>query len=189
MPAAAANQHLNTVSRSRTKNHAAITNCLKGSMMSLTTSERHDLAGPRRSHAYVMTRARMDQLVEEHFRAEVAGDLQAIASGFAADAEHDVAGRPGPPLHGGDQIRAFYGHLLADLKIERFERVRRWYGHNHLADESIMHGIATGRPFGLDGQGRAVHARLLHVFDFAGDRIRRESAWLDLAALQQQLAT
>lgn len=156
--------------------------------MTFTTSERHELAGPD-AQAHVITRAQMDQLVDAHFQAEVAGDLHAIANGFSTDAEHDVAGRPGPPLHGGDQIRAFYGHLLADLKIERFEHVRRWYGHDHLADESILHGIARGRPFGLDGRGRAVHVRLLHVFDFAGDRIRRESAWLDLAALQQQLAT
>jgi uncharacterized protein len=156
--------------------------------MSLTTSELHDLAGPP-SQTHIVTRERMDQLVEEHFRAEVAGDVQTIVNGFEADAEHDVAGRPGPPLHGGDQIRAFYEQLLADLKIERFERVRRWYGPDHLADESILHGTARGRPFGLDGHGRAVRVRLLHVFDFAGDRIRRESAWLDLVALQQQLAT
>ncbi len=50
---------------------------------------------PRRRADQVITRARMDELVDEHFRAEVAGDLQAIADGFAADAEHDVAGRPG----------------------------------------------------------------------------------------------
>jgi pimeloyl-ACP methyl ester carboxylesterase len=144
---------------------------------------------PRRGRDNVITRARMDELVDEHFRAEVAGDLQAIADGFTAESEHDVAGRPGPPLHGAEQIRAFYGGLLADLEITRFERLRRWYGENHLADESILHGIAHGRPFGLEGRGGAVHMRLLHVFDFSADRIRRESAWLDLPALQQQLAT
>jgi ketosteroid isomerase-like protein len=137
----------------------------------------------------VITRARMDELVDEHFRAEVAGDLHAIADGFTADAEHDVAGRPGPTLRGAAQIRAFYEGLLADLQITRFEHVRRWYGEDHLADESILHAIARGRPFGLDGRGRDVHARILHVFDFAEGRIHRESAWLDLAALQQQLAT
>jgi hypothetical protein len=29
---------------------------------------------------------------------------------------------------------------------------------------------------------------MLHVFDFAEDRIARESAWLDLATLSAQLA-
>jgi len=70
----------------------------------------------------VITTARMDELVDEHFRAEVAGDLQAIADGFAADAEHDLAGRPGSLLRGGDQIRAFYGGLLAELEITRRPR-------------------------------------------------------------------
>jgi pimeloyl-ACP methyl ester carboxylesterase len=144
---------------------------------------------PRIGYDHVITPTRMDELVNEHFRAEAAGDLQAIADGFTADAEHDVAGRPGPPLRGGEQIRAFYGALLGDLEIARFERVRRWYGETHLVDESILHAIARGRPFGLEGRGRDVHIRILHVFDFAEDRIDRESAWLDLPALQQQLAT
>ncbi|HEY2258644.1 MAG TPA: alpha/beta fold hydrolase [Solirubrobacteraceae bacterium] len=150
----------------------------------------HDRAGrPQSTDHSVVTRARMDELVDEHLQAEVAGDLQAIAEGFTADAEHDVAGRPGPPLRGGEQIRAFYGDLLAELEITRFERLRRWYGEDHLADESVLHAVARGRPFGLEGRGRSVHIRILHVFDIAEDRIRRESAWLDLAALQQQLAT
>jgi pimeloyl-ACP methyl ester carboxylesterase len=150
----------------------------------------HGGAGrPQPADHSVVTRARMDELVDEHFRAEAAGDPQAIADGFTADAEHDVAGRPGPALRGGEQIRAFDGALLADLEITRFERLRRWYGEDHLADESILHAIARGRPFGLEGRGRDVHFRILHVFDFAEDRIDRESAWLDLPALQQQLAT
>ena len=33
-----------------------------------------------------------------------------------------------------------------------------------------------------------VQVRLLHAFDFAEGLISRESAWLDIAALQQQLA-
>jgi pimeloyl-ACP methyl ester carboxylesterase len=144
---------------------------------------------PGAGHDGIITPTRMDELVDEHFRAEAAGDLQAIADGFTADAEHDVAGRPGPLLRGAEQIHAFYGALLADLQIARFERVRRWYGENHLVDESILHAIARGRPFGLEGRGHDVHIRILHVFDFAQDRIQRESAWLDLAALQQQLAT
>ena len=154
------------------------------------TDDRFDGAcRPQTGQRSDITRARMDELVDDHFRAEAAGDLQAIGDGFTADAEHHVAGRPGPPLHGGEQIQAFYRALLTDLEIARFERVRRWYGENHLVDESLLHAIARGTPFGLEGRGRDVHIRILHVFDFAEDRIRRESAWLDLPALQQQLAT
>jgi predicted ester cyclase len=132
-----------------------------------------------------MTREQMDALVDGHYRAEEAADIDAIVAGFIPDAEHDVAGRG--QLHGTEQIAAYYRGLLAALRIERFETVRRWYGDAHVTDESVLHGTAVGRVFGLDGRGRPVHVRLLHVFDFADGRIGRESAWLDVASLQHQL--
>ena len=134
------------------------------------------------------TRAQMDALVEGHYRAEEAGDLEAIVEGFTADAEHDVAGRPGGPLHGGNQIEDFYRGLLAELRIERFEPVRRWYGDDHVVDESVLHATAEGQPFGFEGRGRPVRTRFLHIFDFSDGLISRESAWIDLAAIQQQLS-
>lgn len=135
-----------------------------------------------------LTREQMDALVDGHFQAEVAGDLDAIVEGFTPDAEHDVAGRPGGPVYGGEQIAAFYEGLLADLHIQRFEPVRRWYGEDHVVDESILHATAQGRPFGLEGRGRPTHARILHVFDFGDGLITRESAWLDTAAIIEQLS-
>ena len=130
----------------------------------------------------------MDALVDGHYRAEETGDLEAIVEGFTPDAEHDVAGRPGDVLHGGEQIAGFYRALLAELRIDRFEPVRRWYGDDHVVDEEILHATANGHPFGLDGRGRQVRTRFLHIFDFADGLISRESAWIDLAAIQQQLA-
>ena len=135
-----------------------------------------------------LSRAHMDALVEGHYRAEETGDLEAIVEGFTPDAEHDVAGRPGGPLHGGDQIEGFYRALLGELRIERFEPVRRWYGDDHVVDETILHATAEGHPFGLEGRGRPVRTRFLHIFDFSGGLISRESAWIDLAAVQQQLS-
>ena len=131
--------------------------------------------------------SQMDELIDAHYRAEETGDIDAILAGFLPDAGHDVAGRPGGELHGGEQIAAYYRRLLADLRIDRFETVRRWYGESHAVDESWLHGTAVGRVFGLDGGGRRIRVRLLHVFDFAGGRISRESAWLDVAGLQSQL--
>jgi uncharacterized protein len=135
-----------------------------------------------------MTTQQMDALVERHYRAEEAGDLEAIAEGFAPGAEHDVAGRPGGPLHGADQIEGFYRDLLSQLRIERFEPVRRWHGSDHVVDESVLQATAVGRPFGFEGRGRPVQTRFLHIFDFDDGLISRESAWIDLGAVQQQLA-
>jgi uncharacterized protein len=135
-----------------------------------------------------ITRTQMDALVDGHYRAEETGDLEAIVAAFTPDAEHDVVGRPGDPLHGGEQIAGFYGALFEELRIDRFEPVRRWYGDDHVVDESLLHATATGRPFGLEGRGRPVQARFLHIFDFSGGLISRESAWIDMAAIQQQLS-
>ena len=143
-----------------------------------------------------MTRAQMDALVDGHYRAEEAGDLDAIVEGFTPDAEHDVVGRPGDPLHGGEQIAGSYRSLFADirlerlcaLRIDRFEPVRRWYGDDHVVDESVLHATAVGRPFGFEGRGRPVQARFLHIFDFSDGLISRESAWIDFGAIQQQLS-
>jgi hypothetical protein len=135
-----------------------------------------------------MTREQMDALVDGHYRAEEAGDVEAIVDGFAGGAEHDVAGRPSGTLHGGEQIASYYRGLLAELEIDRFEPVRRWYGERHVADESVLHATVRGTVFGIAGHGRRVAVRLLHVFDFADGLISRESAWLDVAGLRQQLA-
>ena len=42
--------------------------------------------------APALSRQQMDALADGHFRAEEAGDLQAITDGFTQAAEHTVAG-------------------------------------------------------------------------------------------------
>jgi hypothetical protein len=138
--------------------------------------------------AMELSREQMDALIDGHFRAEQSQDIDAILEGFIPGAEHDVAGRPGGPVYGGDEIAAYYRGLLADLRITEFENVRRRYGPTHAVDESILHGVAEGSLLGIEGGGREVHVRLLHVFEFSGGLISRENAWLDIATLQQQLA-
>jgi hypothetical protein len=139
-------------------------------------------------HETGTTRERMDALIDGHYRAEEVEDVEAIVEGFAPGAEHDVVGRPGGPLHGGEAIGAFYRALFVELRIERFESVRRWYGDDHAVDEAIMHATAVGSPFGIEGRGRPLHVRFLHVFDFSDGLISRENAWIDIAGVQQQLA-
>jgi predicted ester cyclase len=67
--------------------------------------------------------------------------------------------------------------------------VKRLYGENFLVDESLWRGTAAGRPFGVEGHGRPLEFRLLHVIEFTpAGSIGRENVWIDLAAIQQQLA-
>src|SRR3954464_8175579 len=113
-----------------------------------------------------MSRERMDELVDGHYRAEETSDLAAIVAGFQPDAEHDVVGRPGPTLHGAAQIEEFYRALFADLRIDRVQPVRRRYGAARGVEGSVLHPPGAGTPFGRDGGGRPAQTRFLHVFDF-----------------------
>jgi hypothetical protein len=135
-----------------------------------------------------LTRAQMDAKIDEHFGFEQADDVEGVLATLTPDAHHDIVGWPGGPTTGPGGARSFYETLFADLADGRIETVRRLYGEDFLVDESIWRGAAVGRPFGLEGRGRPLTFRLLHVVEYAPDgRMQRENVWLDLAAIQQQL--
>lgn len=135
-----------------------------------------------------LSREQMDRKLDEHFGFEAADDVEGVLATLADEVEHDIVGWPTGPVRGRDAVRPFYETLFADLSDGRVESHRRLYGDNFMVDDSIWRGRATGRPFGLEGGGRPLEFRLLHVleFDNKGD-IARENVWLDMAAIQQQL--
>lgn len=136
-----------------------------------------------------LTRTEMDRLLDAHFRAETEVNIPAITATFTEDVEHDLAGSGSvEPLHGKEAAGAFYTQLLKNLMIDRFTTVRRLYGDDFVVDEAIVDGRAVGVVGGREGHGRPVRFRLLHVFELRNGLIARENAWLDFAALQQQLA-
>lgn len=135
-----------------------------------------------------LTRAQMDAMIDQHFGFEQADDVEGVLATLTPDACHDIVGAPTGPTRGPEGARGFYEALFADLADGRIETVRRLYGEDFLVDESIWRGRAAGRPFGLEGRGRPLEFRLLHVVEYAPDgRMARENVWVDLAAIQQQL--
>ena len=136
-----------------------------------------------------LTRAQMDARLDEHFGFEAADDVEGVLGTLADEVEHDIVGWPAGPARSHADVRAFYETLFADLADGEVRSTRRLYGDNFMVDDSVWRGTAPGRPFGLEGKGRPLEFRLLHVleFDAAGD-IARENVWVDLAAIQQQLA-
>src|SRR5688572_32531727 len=135
-----------------------------------------------------LTRADMDRKMDEHFGFELRDDVAGVLSTLALDAEHDIVGWPGGPTVGAENARPFYETLFADLADGEVANVRRLYGDDFLVDESVWKGKAVGRPFGLEGRGRRLEFRLLHVVEFAETgQIGREAVWVDLAALIRQL--
>ncbi|MBX3706106.1 MAG: ester cyclase [Pseudomonadales bacterium] len=135
-----------------------------------------------------LTRQQMDQAMDEHFAYEMADDIDGVVATLAPDVIHDIVGAPTGPTLGPEAARPFYEHLFADLEDGCVQTVHRLYGDGFMVDESIWRGRAVGRPFGIEGRGRPLEFRLLHVVEFADDtRIRRENVWIDLAAVIQQL--
>ncbi len=135
-----------------------------------------------------MTRSEMDRKIDTHFGFEARDDVEGVLATLSPDVEHDIVGWPSGPTRGRERARAFYESLFADLAESKVEPLKRLYGENFLVDESLWKGKAPGKPFGLDGKGRPLEFRLLHVIEFAanGD-IKRENVWLDLAAIIRQL--
>ncbi len=135
-----------------------------------------------------LTREEMDRRIDEHFRFEANDDVDGVLRTLAEDVEHDVVGSPLGPIHGREAARQFYLGLFADLSEGRVESQRRLYGEDFVIDDSIWQGRAIGRPFGIEGNGRPLAFRLLHVIEFADNgEIRRENAWIDVASIQRQL--
>ena len=135
-----------------------------------------------------MTREEMDMKVDEHLAFEAEDDVAGVLATLSRDVEHDIVGWPGGPTRGREGARSFYQTLFTDLSDSEVQCLRRLYGEGFLVDESMWRGKAPGKPFGLDGRGRPLEFRLLHVIEFAdsGD-ITRENVWIDLAAIIQQL--
>jgi len=135
-----------------------------------------------------LSREEMDRSMDAHFGFEARDDVEGVLATLTPDVEHDIVGSPSGPTRGRAGARPFYENLFADLSDGQVECVRRLYGENFLVDESVWRGKAPGRPFGLEGRGRPLEFRLLHVIEFAdAGAIRRENVWIDLAAVIRQL--
>ena len=135
-----------------------------------------------------LTPAQMDRKIDEHFGFEAADNVEGVLATLAPDAVHDIVGWPTGPTHGRDNARPFYETMFADLADGKVTPLKRLYGENFLIDESLWTGTAPGRPFGLEGRGRPLRFRLLHVIEFSpAGQIQRENVWVDMAALIQQL--
>ena len=132
--------------------------------------------------------SQMDQIIQSHFGFEASDDVPGVLGSLAAEVEHEVVPSPVGELRDRAEIRAFYERLFEDLKGESVTPLRRLYGKDFVVDEAIWHGhIKNGRQFLCDGKSGPSSFRILHIFEFEGDKIRKEQVWCDLATIQRQL--
>lgn len=135
-----------------------------------------------------LTKEQMDKMIDEHFGYESRDDVEGVLSTLTEDVVHDIVGTPTGPTYGRENARAFYEGMFADLADGKVTSLRRLYGDNFLVDVSMWEGRAPGRPFGIEGKGRPLSFRLLHVVEFTDDAmIKRENVWVDLAEIMKQL--
>ena len=130
----------------------------------------------------------MDRKIEEHLGFEARDDIDGVLSTLAPDCAHDIVGFPGGPSHGREKARKFYEAMFNDLADSRTENIRRLYGDGFMVDETLWSGRAVGNPFGLEGKGRPLSFRMLHVLEFSDEgAIKREQVWFDFPAILAQL--
>jgi steroid delta-isomerase-like uncharacterized protein len=126
-------------------------------------------------------------VVEQHLKAEGAGDVEGAVAVYVDDVVHDAVGFPGSPRQGKDAARDFYRFLTANFRTEEEQPIHQFVMEDALVLEQEMTGTVIGEMLGIPGNGRRVTFRILHVFEFRAGLISREQVWIDTAAIVAQL--
>lgn len=130
----------------------------------------------------------MRALIEEHIQAEVAGDTARAVAVYTDDVEHDVVGWPTGPVRGPEAAKSFYDQLVQILGHQQLETTRELFGDDFCVVEHDCTATVNGDFMGIPGNGRRVTFRMLHVWEFADGRMRRENVWLDGGSIAAQLS-
>jgi steroid delta-isomerase-like uncharacterized protein len=136
-----------------------------------------------------MDQHEMIALVEQHLKAEGAGDVEGAVAVYTDDIVHDAVGFPGSPRTGKDAAREFYRFLTANFRTEGEEPLNRFFDGDTMILEQAMTGAVIGEMLGIPGNGRRVTFRILHVVGFGDGLISREQVWIDSGAIMAQLTT
>jgi steroid delta-isomerase-like uncharacterized protein len=136
-----------------------------------------------------MDQNEMIALVEQHLKAEGAGDVEGAIAVYTDDIVHDAVGFPGSPRTGQAAAREFYGFLTANFRTEGEEPLNRFFDGDTMVLEQAMTGAVIGEMLGIPGNARRVTFRILHVFGFRDGLISREQVWIDSGAIVAQLTT
>ncbi len=132
-----------------------------------------------------MTPEQMDAIIDRHFGAEAAHDLDGVLATLTEDAVHDVAGLG--VLVGREAIADRYRMLFASADEEKYAPVRRYYGDDFMVDEVMATQVLTDDTYGPGSAGRTVSCGILHVCEFRDGLISRENVWIDLGSILGQV--
>ena len=134
-----------------------------------------------------MQAAEMDRLIEEHLKAEFAGDVDGCVAMYTDDVVHDVVGWPKGIMEGRDAAASFYDELTREISSEEMKVERSYYGDDFCVIEHKWTGTVPGSFLGIPGNGKRISFRMLHVWEFKDGCMSRENVWLDGGAIVAQL--
>ena len=126
-------------------------------------------------------------LIDRHFAAENAHDVEATLDTYTDDILWDDVTHPRSPFRGKQAVAEAYGGILQAIPDLHLRSVLRFQCADHVVDESVLTGHVVGEFAGIQGGGALVSFRLLHVFDIRDGLIARENAWFDSAAVIRQV--
>jgi steroid delta-isomerase-like uncharacterized protein len=128
-------------------------------------------------------------IVDRHFAAENAHDVQATLATYADDIVWDDITHPLSPVHGKEAVGAVYSDILDAIPDLVLTSVRRFGSADgrYVVDESICTGHVEGEWAGVAGGGAPVRIRMLHLFELRDGLIVYENTWFDSAAVLRQV--
>jgi steroid delta-isomerase-like uncharacterized protein len=128
-------------------------------------------------------------IIDRHFAAENAHDVEATLGTYADDIIWDDVTHPLAPFYGKQAVGEAYGGILDAIPDIHLQSVKRFTGEDgrFVVDESILTGHVEGAWAGTEGGGAPVRVRMLHVFELRDGLIVYENAWFDASAVQRQI--
>lgn len=136
---------------------------------------------------------RRDAMVREikgHLEAESTQNLSALLTGMTEDCYNLVLCDPSPLYRGPDAVARRYRGLwaaLPDLQV-RLRRIVAIEGDLAVTEHTLS-GSHSGPLFGIAPTGRLVQVETVVIWEFAGERIRGETVYFDLATMLRQMGT
>jgi steroid delta-isomerase-like uncharacterized protein len=134
---------------------------------------------------------RRDAMVREiksHLEAESTQNLSALLAGMTEDCYNLVLCDPSPLYRGPDAVARRYRGLwaaLPDLQV-RLRRIVAIEGDLAVTEHTLS-GTHSGPLFGIAPTGRLVQVETVVIWEFAGERIRGEAVYFDLATMLRQV--
>jgi steroid delta-isomerase-like uncharacterized protein len=128
-------------------------------------------------------------IIESHFAAENAHDVQATLDTYTEDIVWDDVTHPDAPFHGKEEVGRVYSSIIDAIPDVLLTSVKRFRGEGgrFVVDESILTGHVEGEWSGMTGGGAPVETRILHIFEIRDGLICYENAWFDAADVQRQI--